>query len=315
MSLLEQVPPRVRVTAGAVPEWDLKDLVYRRCPLCAHEDSRLVCLRPDRLAVHACEQCGMHFVKAVPSEQQLTKFYQRYAFYKGYAEREEVRPLSLRWRDMVYHCSQNLYIETLEQTGGLRDKTLLDMGCSTGTFMQLARFKGAKASGFELDGAARRAAQSIGFEVAERAPEGGARFDIITAFHVLEHLPEPGSWVKDMVRLLKPEGRAVIAVPNATEVRDFGESWIGFRVDLEHLNYFDLKSLSRLLETHGLYVEHAWQHRQPSLLRTDTPPASLDRSLASRAARLLERAYRILSPPVERFLDGSFNLSVLARRL
>lgn len=303
----------LKVSAGEVPEWDLSDLVERDCPVCTSKQFDAVCKRPDQLDVVRCQTCQLVFVARAPSATQLMAFYQRYAAYKGYADDKEVRPQRLSWNQLVYHCSQSFYIEILEKTGGLSGRSLLDMGCSTGNFMQLARFKGAYAQGVEIDEAARKAAEAVGFSVQAQPPANG-QFDIVTAFHVLEHLTDPRRYVADMAKLVKPEGRVLIALPNATEVRDFGAAWIGFRVDLEHLNFFDVHTLSRLLAQEGLFIEHCWQHHQPALTRTDVAPPSRRRPMA-KAAWWLERLYRIASPPPHQFLEGSFSLSVIARRV
>lgn len=307
-------PPPLRVSAGSVPTWDLGDLISRDCPGCDCKTATSVCRRPDKLDVVRCTACGLAFVRQVPSDKQLLAFYQRYAFYKGYSDHRDVPARRLSWRELVFHCSQNLYIEALEETGGIAGRSVLDMGCSTGDFLQLIRFKKGMPRGVEIDGSARAAAQSLGFQVDETPPAEGS-FDVITAFHVLEHLPDPRSYVAKMAKLVRPEGRVIVAVPNATETRDFASAWIGFRVDLEHLNFFDVGSLSQMLQREGLFVEHCWQHHQPSLIRTDLPSVPRSNSLRDRAERWMERFDRIISPPAKRFLDGSFSLSIVARRL
>jgi SAM-dependent methyltransferase len=311
-SLLQ--PPPLRVSAGTVPPWDLQDLVKRDCPGCLSPECDSLCLRPDGLQVVRCRTCGLAFVKAAPSEAQLTAFYQNYAFYKGYSPDQRVRTQRFGWLDLTFRCSQSLYIEALENTGGIAGKTVLDMGCSTGDFMQLVRFKQGLPQGVEIDESARAAAESIGFQVSSSAPEHGS-FEIVTAFQVIEHLRDPRHYIATMARLVRPEGRVVIAVPNATEVRDFGGSWLGFRVDLEHLNFFDIRSLCGLLEAEGLFVEHCWQHLQPALHRTDLPVSAASKGIGRRAAGWMEQIHRILHPPPQRFLEGSFVLSIIARRL
>jgi len=313
MSTHTRLPP-ARVAAGYVPEWDLHDLHSRPCPVCGEgkKEPKTVCERPDELTVKSCNSCGMTYVAQVPSDAHLDKFYQAYASYKGYASRRP-KPRRRRWYECALSCSQDLYIEALERTGGLAGRTCLDFGCSTGHFLELLEYKGATATGVEIDGDARAEAQAIGLDVRTDAPADGA-YDVVSALQVLEHLREPAELIAAMARLCKPDGRVIVAVPNATELSQHGSGWIGLRVDLEHLNYFNVATLTALLRNSGLWVEHVWQHRQPALRPTDLSVSGTRKSIKQLAGRALERAVRVLLPPPESFDQGTFTLSVLARK-
>jgi 2-polyprenyl-3-methyl-5-hydroxy-6-metoxy-1,4-benzoquinol methylase len=291
----------------------MNDLLTRECPVCGGRDADFLCQRPDLLAVERCQTCGMMFVRRIPSERQLTDYYQTYASQKGYTKQ---RPLS--WLERAAACSQNLYIEATEQTGGLVGRTVLDIGCSTGDFLELIKFKGGRPEGVEIDAPAREEARSRGYTVHATLP-GSGPYDVTSALQVLEHLSNPDEMVAAMVRLTKPEGRVLLAVPNAGEVSHLGRDWLGFRVDLEHFNYFTTGTLADLLRRHGLLVEHFWEHRQPHVVRTDIEPKVAGSSWRERLRDRLDRKavalFRILCPPPERFLEGTFTLSVLARRV
>jgi SAM-dependent methyltransferase len=257
----------------------------------------------------------MLFISRMPSEKQLNNFYQSYATFKGYSTTAN-RSKALTWMQCAAHCSQNPYIEFLEETGGIFGRSLLDVGCSSGRFLELVRYKGGRGSGVELDGAARLEAHSRGFQVDEALPENGD-FDITTSFHVLEHLPDPQQTLTGISKVTRNDGRILISVPNATEVASLGADWLGFRVDLEHINFFSIASLTEMLRRQNLLVEHYWEHRQPALIRTDatTPPArNVKERVQAQLQRLTETAMRILAPPPERFLQGTFTLTVLARK-
>ena len=66
-------------------------------------------------------------------------------------------------------------------------------------------------------------------------------------------------------RLLKVSGRLLLSCPNAEDVSRIGRPWIGFRVDLEHLNYFNVATISALLERHDLFVACYWETSQPAI--------------------------------------------------
>lgn len=304
--------PAARVHVGVVPKWDMNDLVARSCPVCGQTDGERFCQRPDHLVVEACRTCRMMFVRQMPSERQLTAYYQTYAAHKGYAKG---KPLS--WIECVAASSQNLYIELLEQTGGLVGRTVLDIGCSTGGFSEIIKFNGGCPEGVEIDASAREEASSRGLTVHADLPQSG-QYDVTCALQVLEHLSNPGEMVAAMARLTKPEGRIVVGVPNAAEVTRLGRDWVGFRVDLEHFNYFTVGTMADLLRRHGLLVEHFWEHRQPHVVRTDIEPRTATPTWRQRLRDRIDRKaialFRTLLPPPERFMEGTFNLSVLARK-
>lgn len=291
----------------------MDDLESRACPVCSATTSEPLCQRPDNLVVERCQSCGMMFVANLPSATQLDKYYQTYAALKGYTKTREPT-----WIERVAGCAQNFYIEVLEETGGITGRTVLDFGCSTGSFMESIRFRGGRPQGIEIDAPAREQARRRGFTVMEAIPETG-QYDVTSAFQVLEHLPRPSDMVTAMAKLTKREGRILVATPNASEVAHLGRDWIGFRVDLEHFNYFTIATLADLLRRHGILVEHFWEHRQPNLVRTDIDSSgtslSLIERLRLRVRRKAANAFRLLNPMPERFLEGTFSLSLVARKM
>jgi len=106
--------------------------------------------------------------------------------------------------------------------------------------------------------------------------------------------------------LLESDGRLLLSFPNGGEIGTIGPAWLGFRVDLEHLNYFSLSSLGTLLQECGLYVEHYWEYGQPGVFRqpkTSAYSKFLARFVNSNSNR-----------GVPNYSDGKFVLSILARK-
>ncbi len=100
-------------------------------------------------------------------------------------------------------------------------KLVLDIGCGSGAFLDLAHQTGLKTFGLELNAAAARKAQAKGHKIflsplPDLNPElMECPFDLITLFQVLEHVAEPVDLVKQAARLLQPGGFLVVAVPSA----------------------------------------------------------------------------------------------------
>lgn len=99
-------------------------------------------------------------------------------------------------------------------------KRVLDVGCGAGAFLDLARAEGFETHGLESNPLAVEASRSKGHTVfagytAEFAREHPtARFDLVTAFQVLEHVPDPVSFLREAAALARPGGGVVIGVPN-----------------------------------------------------------------------------------------------------
>ncbi len=64
-----------------IPQWDLKDVIERSCPICSLPSTHPVYQRPDGLYVKSCQRCHTYYVSPSPSQMQLDKFYETYDLY------------------------------------------------------------------------------------------------------------------------------------------------------------------------------------------------------------------------------------------
>ena len=306
-------PLPASVPSAACPEWNLQDLAHRPCPVCGEDSSRPVCRRPDGLVVTACAGCRMLYVTEIPKPEAIEDFYRTYARFKFQRHRKTPLSRGKAWRQSL----RDPVIQILAATGGLEGRSLLDVGSSYGRFLQLARAQGAVVHGVELDEAAVEFLRKIGIP-AGRTVSSEPKMDIVCAFNLLEHLPNPSEILPAISKALKDDGRFLISVPNAADYGASGPYWIGFRKDLEHLNYFTVESLSRLLARYDLYVEQFWVSHQPEIER---PRAGLRRGKLARwimglLARPFTRARRDVLSKCFRpcYLSGSYELKILARK-
>lgn len=103
-------------------------------------------------------------------------------------------------------------------------KCVLEVGVGEGHFLSAAKAVGHLIQGVELNPEGARRARKKGFLIhevtlAELALIEKKKFDVICSFQVLEHVPEPRSFIEDMLGLLKPGGRLILSVPNAAVMR------------------------------------------------------------------------------------------------
>jgi len=291
------------VLAGAVPTWDLSSLVHRNCPICSSNRKLSFCTRPDSLNVTQCEDCLALYLPDIPSESEIIKFYEQYNQFKAYHAPSKTDLIKIRIRSWF-----DPYVRILERSGGLNNQKLIEVGCSFGTFLKCCIIRGSKVHGVELDAKARKSLTNFGVTTSAEIPSNGT-FDIACAFQVLEHIANPLMLLNSIHSILQKDGRLLLSVPNAGEVSKLGCAWVGFRADLEHFNYFDLKSLSHLLTKSGFYIEQYWEHHQPNLQRTPGSSTFRITDILTLPLYLLRYANSDFSE------NGAYALTVLARKV
>jgi len=128
---------------------------------------------------------------------------------------------------------------------------LLDYGCGTGAFLKAMSDDGWKTNGIEPDDGARRiAAKRNNQEIFTPEQMQGFKessYDVITLWHVLEHVPEPMVACKEFFRLLKPGGKLILALPNhlSQDAQKYRGAWAAYDVPrhLFHFNSLNIKSI------------------------------------------------------------------------
>jgi 2-polyprenyl-3-methyl-5-hydroxy-6-metoxy-1,4-benzoquinol methylase len=174
---------------------------------------------------------------------------------------------------------------------GLRRGRLLDVGAGDGQFLLAAQHAGFSVAGSEPSTAGRTRAAARGLDVAD-APDAfrGQHFDVITLWHVLEHVADAGALLDALSDLLAPGGALVLAVPNASsvEARVFGGAW--FHQDVpRHQLQLTPESLRMLLSRHG------WSIAERSSFSIEYDPFGLVQSLWNRLTpRAHNGLYRVL---------------------
>lgn len=133
---------------------------------------------------------------------------------------------------------------------------LLDIGAGTGDFLLFAKNNGWHTIGIEPSEKAKAVAKKKGvaFEASTQNLEDHS-FDVITMWHVLEHVPNVENQIKELRRLLKPEGTIIIAVPNfnSFDAKYYGQFWAAFDVP-RHLWHFSKSAIKALFSKEKLHL-------------------------------------------------------------
>ncbi|MDO1502171.1 class I SAM-dependent methyltransferase [Winogradskyella maritima] len=185
-----------------------------------------------------------------PSLESLPKYYQS----EDYISHTDGRRNLF---EKVYHQIKSVALnQKLRLINSFRteSKTLLDIGCGTGDFLQICKKNGWTITGIEPDQNARTLAKTKTkspeiFHTTELLNLPKHSFDVITLWHVLEHLPNLDNHAKVIQQLLKPNGRVVVAVPNyqSYDARYYKQFWAAYDVP-RHLWHFSQEGISKLFQ-------------------------------------------------------------------
>lgn len=191
---------------------------------------------------------------------------------------------------------------------------LLDVGCATGKFLRQMGAVGWQLAGIELDPEAAAKARTVTPDVFEGdpvdAPLAPGRFDVVTAFHVVEHLPDPLRALRRMIEWLAPGGLMIVEVPNVGGVggRMFGRYWSGLDFP-RHLVHFTPATMGAMVARAGGRVERAAHRTKPRYLIRSLRNLLSDRSgSAARTALALSRS-RVGAGAMKIVLEGLMPLA------
>jgi SAM-dependent methyltransferase len=194
-----------------------------------------------------CGQCGFVWTAAEPA--QLEELYGE-GYFRGDAYEDYLQPSARR-----FEAGRRL--NWLLRTG--RVSSLVEAGCAGGFFVEAAVRAGINAAGVELSPLmAAYARDQLRLRVwqgrFEAAPLGGP-VQAVCAFHVLEHVEDPNTFVRAAWKLLEPGGLLAVEVPNIASpaAKRLGLDWPGLQPRY-HRWHFDPTSLRRLVEHHGFDV-------------------------------------------------------------
>lgn len=135
-------------------------------------------------------------------------------------------------------------------------KTILDIGCGTGEFLITARKNNWNTVGVEINDEARNKSSKKNITTYKLIEEvKSSQFNIITLWHVLEHLKDLNGTITKIFSLLDTDGTLVIAVPNykSYDANYYKEYWAAYDTP-RHLWHFSQKSISTIFENHNLKV-------------------------------------------------------------
>lgn len=229
-----------------------------KCPWCGSENAQLhlelkdLFLTQEPFKILECKECGLLYTTPRPNKDEIGRYYKSEEYYSHQENKEGFIP-------KVYEKvkSVNLKNKYGIATEGKEKGKALDIGCGVGDFLHTMEQHGWDCTGVEPSEDAKAIAkkrikgQLLSSEEQEYLPDNN--FDVITMWHVLEHVDDIRWQIQQLHRLCKPGGRIIIALPNykSYDGQYYKAEWAAYDVP-RHLNHFNKETLIKILEESGL---------------------------------------------------------------
>jgi SAM-dependent methyltransferase len=232
------------------------------CPVCGGADLREKLHVQDKsvsqetFTIVQCQACGFQFTNPRPNAASIGRYYESAAYV---SHNSGAQGLINQVYKVARFFTVRRKVALITRLNGGRKGRLLDYGCGTGHFLAGAKKAGWQVAGLEPNDLARQdAAGRVGQPIQEPSALGTlapGSFDVVTLWHVLEHVHTLNETLEQLIRVLKPGGKLLIAVPNveSLDAQHYGPDWAAYDVP-RHLYHFSPATMRELLGRHGLAV-------------------------------------------------------------
>ncbi len=240
------------------------------CPVCLNPSTvpafagsdTLFEMTPQEFNLQSCAACHSLFLNPLPSPDAISGFYPSQYWWSA------ARPGLLKRLEAIYRkvaLRGHIRFIMTALSGSPNGQRLLDIGCGSGTLIGLLKKRGLSVLGIDTsEEASQLAAHESDVRVIvgrlDQAGFGISSFDIVTMFHVIEHVTNPREVLGEVQRILKPGGILIAQVPNidSWQFRWFGAKWYGLDVP-RHVVDYSQQSIVKLLEDTGFSVRRIRQ--------------------------------------------------------
>jgi len=258
---------------------------YVNCSLCGQHEYKLF-KEIDDYRLVKCKRCGLVYLNPRPTQQEING---------KYTAEYHIERLLRQEPKTEEEIEQQINQYVGRAKGVLREcgneGKLLDIGCSAGFSMACFKRYGWDVMGVDIsEWASKFAREKLGLNVFTGSVEEiqfNERFDVITMYHIIEHLPDPLRTLIRVRNLLVDDGLLIVKGPNLASFDRMwhGKKWRGY-TDRTHLYYFTPKTYRTILEKAGFTVQrvifqywgpvaHLMETRLGDGIRADHPPGAI----------------------------------------
>ncbi len=217
----------------------------RSCPVCNSTESELM-FHKEGGQYERCTSCSMVYLNPVFKDEYLEEYY-----VTNHSVQSETVQSDLTFYNRIY--GQGLDLAKPYFSAG----DILDIGCSAGLFLNLAKTRGFNTSGIELNAIESEMA-SLNHKIYNcniSDIDSDTRFDLVTMWDVFEHIKDGQAILKAIAEKLKPEGGILLQIPSAGSLaarvlQDKCNMFDG----LEHVNLYNQSTLTLIAENSGFEV-------------------------------------------------------------
>ncbi|WP_347159889.1 class I SAM-dependent methyltransferase [Pontibacter chitinilyticus] len=231
-----------------------------QCPVCGKSEFKNFLVVTDNavskesFVIVECENCGFKFTNPRPDAASIGTYYES----EEYISHSNTKSGII---NRAYHVVRSI---TTKQKVDLINRyaaskgTILDYGCGTGVFLAACKKDGWEVRGVEPNEKARQIASTETGEIIATSLQDiqGEKYDVITLWHVLEHVHQLNETIDDLIDCLQEDGTLIIAVPNADshDAQQYKENWAAYDVP-RHLYHFTQQTMKRFLKKHRMKLE------------------------------------------------------------
>ena len=190
------------------------------------------------------EELDMLITYPQPSLENLGKYYESVDYISHTDSKRSLFEKCYHFIKSIALKNKLNLVNSLQPAKG----SILDIGAGTGDFLSVVKENGWNTIGVEPSEKAKAIAKRKGVSFVEQTSElENNSFDVITMWHVLEHVPNLENQIKELKRLLKSNGSLIIAVPNfkSFDAKQYGNFWAAYDVPI-HFWHFSKTTIKKL---------------------------------------------------------------------
>jgi 2-polyprenyl-3-methyl-5-hydroxy-6-metoxy-1,4-benzoquinol methylase len=232
------------------------------CPVCGNQNFKTFLsakdhfLTGEEFTIVQCSNCDFRFTNPRPAEKEMPIYYDSEEYISHDTKKKSF--LQIIYTSIRKFTIRRKYLIAKKYAHGF---SLLDIGCGTGDFLNYCRKMKFETTGIEPNNKARKfASENLSLNVYDESSLDTflpGSFNVITMWHVLEHVHQLNDRLLKIYELLKPDGTLIIAVPDSDswDAKKFKSYWAAYDLP-RHLYHFTPDSMKNLITKNGFRIEN-----------------------------------------------------------
>jgi SAM-dependent methyltransferase len=237
------------------------------CPFCKSKlktifTTKDYLVRGEKFDIVECSDCRLRMTNPFPDKEKIGNYYESDVYISHAEESKGIF-------DSIYNMVRSYMLgrkrKIVENSSGIKQGSLLDIGCGAGHFLSSLKENGWNVKGVDASQKARELVKSQ-FDIHVASPKdwlnSDKKYDVITCWHSLEHVYEPWVYLEKIKTQLNPDGVFIVALPNyeSTDGNKYGANWAAYDTP-RHLYHFTPTSMEKIMFNNEFLIDEI--HRMP----------------------------------------------------